>query len=83
MYPSVLGQPSTSPRVPPVQRRGGLPAPGLYKRILREIEKPLILQSLSATKGNQIKAAKLLGLNRNTLRKKIVELDIQVVRGLR
>ncbi len=62
---------------------GGLPAPGLYKRVLKEIEKPLILQSLSATKGNQIKAAKLLGLNRNTLRKKIGELDIQVVRGLR
>ena len=62
---------------------GGLPAPGLYQRVLKEIQKPLILQSLSATKGNQIKAAKLLGLNRNTLRKKIRELDIQVVRGLR
>ena len=62
---------------------GGLPAPGLYHRVLKEIEKPLILQSLSATNGNQIKAAKLLGLNRNTLRKKIRELDIQVVRGLR
>ncbi len=62
---------------------GSLPAPGLYQRVLKEIEKPLILQSLSATRGNQIKAAKLLGLNRNTLRKKIRELDIQVVRGLR
>jgi two-component system nitrogen regulation response regulator GlnG len=62
---------------------GGLPAPGLYNRVLKEIEKPLILQSLFATNGNQIKAAKLLGLNRNTLRKKIRELDIQVVRGLR
>jgi two-component system nitrogen regulation response regulator GlnG len=62
---------------------GDLPAPGLYQRVLKEIEKPLILQSLSATRGNQLKAAKLLGLNRNTLRKKIRELDIQVVRGLR
>ncbi|MEE8536234.1 MAG: nitrogen regulation protein NR(I) [Kiloniellales bacterium] len=62
---------------------GSLPAPGLYNRVLREIEKPLISLSLSATRGNQIKAAKLLGLNRNTLRKKIRELDIQVVRGLR
>jgi two-component system nitrogen regulation response regulator GlnG len=61
----------------------GLPAPGLYDRILREIERPLIELSLSATRGNQIRAAKLLGLNRNTLRKKIRDLDIQVIRGLK
>lgn len=61
--------------------RDELPAAGLYDRILREVERPLILQTLSATRGNQIKAAKILGLNRNTLRKKIRELDIQVVRG--
>jgi two-component system nitrogen regulation response regulator GlnG len=61
----------------------GLPAPGLYDRILREVERPLIELSLSATKGNQIRAAKLLGLNRNTLRKKIRDLDIQVIRGLK
>jgi len=59
----------------------GLPTAGLYDRILREVERPLILQTLSATRGNQIKAAEILGLNRNTLRKKIRELDIQVVRG--
>ncbi len=59
----------------------GLPPPGLYHRLLREIEHPLICQSLAATKGNQIKTAELLGLNRNTLRKKIKDLDIQVVRG--
>ena len=62
---------------------GGLPAAGLYDRILREIEKPLISLSLGATRGNQIRAAQLLGLNRNTLRKKIRELDIPVTRGLK
>ncbi|PHQ72184.1 MAG: nitrogen regulation protein NR(I) [Sneathiella sp.] len=61
----------------------GLPPPGLYERVLREIERPLITVSLEATNGNQIKTAELLGLNRNTLRKKIRELDIQVVRGLK
>jgi two-component system nitrogen regulation response regulator GlnG len=60
-----------------------LPASGLYDRVLREVEKPLIELSLSATRGNQLRAAKLLGLNRNTLRKKIRELDIQIVRGLK
>jgi two-component system nitrogen regulation response regulator GlnG len=63
--------------------RDGLPAAGLYDRVLREIERPLITLSLGATRGNQIRAAHLLGLNRNTLRKKIRELDIQVVRGLK
>jgi two-component system nitrogen regulation response regulator GlnG len=63
--------------------RDGLPPPGLYDRVLREIERPLLSLSLGATRGNQIKAAQLLGLNRNTLRKKLRELDIQVVRGLK
>ena len=64
------------------QRHGdSLPPPGLYDRILREIELPLIALTLSATKGNQLRAADLLGINRNTLRKKIRELDIQVTRG--
>jgi len=58
-----------------------LPPSGLYQRILRKIEQPLILAALSATNGNQIKAADLLGLNRNTLRKKILELDIEVVKS--
>ena len=62
---------------------GGLPATGLYDRVIREIEVPLLTLSLAATRGNQIKAAGLLGLNRNTLRKKIRELDIEVVRGVK
>jgi two-component system nitrogen regulation response regulator GlnG len=62
---------------------GGLPAAGIYDRVLTEVERPLITLTLAATRGNQIKAAELLGLNRNTLRKKIRELDIQVVRGLK
>jgi two-component system, NtrC family, nitrogen regulation response regulator GlnG len=63
--------------------KDSLPAAGLYDRVLREVERPLILLTLAATRGNQIRAAQLLGLNRNTLRKKIRELDIEVMRGLR
>jgi two-component system nitrogen regulation response regulator GlnG len=58
-----------------------LPPAGLYHRILREIEYPLLSAALAATRGNQIRAADLLGLNRNTLRKKIRDLDIRVFRG--
>ncbi|HYA79729.1 MAG TPA: nitrogen regulation protein NR(I) [Methylocystis sp.] len=57
-----------------------LPPPGLYHRILREIEVPLITAALAATRGNQIRAAELLGLNRNTLRKKVNDLDIRLMR---
>lgn len=60
-----------------------LPPPGLYHRMLKELEIPLFSVALAATRGNQIKAAELLGLNRNTLRKKIRDLDIQVIRGSR
>ena len=60
---------------------GSFPAMGLYDRILKEIEKPLITLTLQATRGNQVKAALVLGLNRNTLRKKIKELEIPVIRG--
>jgi two-component system nitrogen regulation response regulator GlnG len=58
----------------------GLPPPGLYHRILREVEGPLLSAALTATRGNQIRAADLLGVNRNTLRKKIRDLEIQVYR---
>ncbi|MFP4326825.1 MAG: response regulator [Paracoccaceae bacterium] len=57
-----------------------LPAPGLYARILREVEAPLIEIALEATGGNQAKCADLLGINRNTLRKKINDLEIRVTR---
>jgi two-component system nitrogen regulation response regulator GlnG len=57
-----------------------LPPPGLYARILREMEMPLIEIALEATGGNQAKCADLLGINRNTLRKKITVLDIEVTR---
>ncbi|MGB0683290.1 MAG: nitrogen regulation protein NR(I) [Magnetovibrionaceae bacterium] len=59
----------------------GLPNAGLYDRVLKEVERPLLTLTLSATRGNQIKAAEILGLNRNTLRKKIRDLGIPVVRG--
>ena len=63
--------------------KGDLPPPGLYHRILRDIEEPLINAAMAATRGNQIKAAELLGVNRNTLRKKIRDLDIRIIRTLR
>ena len=61
--------------------KDGLPSSGLYGRVLREVERPLIALTLAATRGNQLKAARVLGLNRNTLRKKLRELEIPVVRG--
>lgn len=59
---------------------GALPPPGVYQRVLREIEVPLIEIALDATGGNQARCADLLGINRNTLRKKITELGIEVTR---
>jgi two-component system nitrogen regulation response regulator GlnG len=55
-----------------------LPPPGVY-----DVERPLISICLAATRGNQIRAAHLLGLNRNTLRKKIRDLGLEVIRGIR
>jgi two-component system nitrogen regulation response regulator GlnG len=59
---------------------GALPPPGVYARILREVEAPLIEIALDATAGNQARCADLLGINRNTLRKKITDLDLRVTR---
>ncbi|MFA5144434.1 MAG: helix-turn-helix domain-containing protein [Candidatus Omnitrophota bacterium] len=50
----------------------------LYKSVVEAIEKPLIEQALKRTEGNQLKAARILGLNRNTLRSKIRKLEINV-----
>jgi two-component system nitrogen regulation response regulator GlnG len=61
---------------------GGVAPSDIYDRVIAEVERPLIRLTLAATRGNQIKAAAMLGLNRNTLRKKIRDLDIPVVRGL-
>ena len=61
----------------------GVPPPGLYDRVLEEVERPLIQLTLAATRGNQVRAAEVLGLNRNTLRKKINDLGVEMVRGRR
>lgn len=53
-----------------------LPPPGLYGRVFREVEKPLLQVTMRATGGNQKKAAEILGINRNTLRKKLSEHNI-------
>ncbi len=56
---------------------GGVPPAGLYDRILAEIERPLFQLTLAATRGNQMRAAEVLGLNRNTLRKRLHDLGIE------
>ncbi|KGJ15890.1 aminotransferase class III-fold pyridoxal phosphate-dependent enzyme, partial [Paracoccus sanguinis] len=60
-----------------------LPPPGLYDRIMREVERPLIQIALDACAGNQLRCAELLGINRNTLRKKVSDLNIEVTRRRR
>src|SRR5690606_9438331 len=60
-----------------------LPPPGLYQRVIDKVEAPLIAMALNACGGNQIKAADLLGLNRNTLRKKIRMHNIEIVKHSR
>ncbi len=52
----------------------------LHPMLMQTVERPLISHALRVTNGNQIKAAQLLGMNRNTLRKKIAELRIPVNR---
>lgn len=61
-----------------VERMGGLESGDIYSLVLQRVEKPLITHILRKTKGNQLRAAALLGINRNTLRKKIKELGIMV-----
>jgi len=50
----------------------------LYKSVVEAIEKPLIEYTLERTEGNQLKAARILGINRNTIRSKIKKLGINV-----
>lgn len=57
---------------------GGFPMPGLYDRVMQEVERPLLEITLKAAMGNQKKAAEILGINRNTLRKKLVQLEIDL-----
>src|SRR5690606_15611244 len=60
-----------------------LPPAGLYQRVIGRVEAPLIAMALNAGGGNQIRAADLLGLNRNTLRKKIRTHSIEIVKHSR
>jgi two-component system nitrogen regulation response regulator GlnG len=62
------------------QHAPSLPPPGLHDRVIREVEAPLISAALAATNGNQIKAAELLGMNRNTLRARVRDLGIRIVK---
>jgi two-component system nitrogen regulation response regulator GlnG len=60
-----------------------MPPDGVYDRLLAEVERPLISACLEATGGNQLKAARLLGINRNTLRKKLTDLGLDPVAARR
>ena len=60
-----------------------LPPDGLYDRILEDVERPLLIATMAAVRGNQLRAAKLLGINRNTLRKKLTDLGIDLAIGKR
>ncbi len=60
-----------------------LPPAGMYQRVIDKVEAPLIAMALNACGGNQIKAADLLGLNRNTLRKKIRTHSIEIIKHSR
>lgn len=66
-----------------LQRMEGYPIRDLYEEIMARVERPLLEEVLLRTNGNQIKAAEMLGLNRNTLRKKLQGHEVQVVRKRR
>ncbi|MDR3155868.1 MAG: Fis family transcriptional regulator [Holosporaceae bacterium] len=52
---------------------GDVIPPGLYDRILKEVERVVFEVTLRHVNGNQLKAAKILGISRNTLRKKTIQ----------
>jgi two-component system nitrogen regulation response regulator GlnG len=52
----------------------------LYQKLVSELERPLIEMALKRARGNQVQAARILGLNRNTLRKKLVEHGIPITK---
>ena len=58
------------------QLQGMTPAPNLYDLIIAEVERPLLQHVLAYAKGNQLRAAAILGINRNTLRKKLTTLNV-------
>ena len=53
----------------------------IHAKVLQQVERPLIRFILEKTRWNQVKAADILGINRNTLRKKIHDLEIELKRG--
>ena len=61
-----------------LQRMEGYPIEDLYEEVISRVERPLIELVLERTGNNQLKAAEILGLNRNTLRKKIAERNVAV-----
>ena len=60
------------------RRTQGVDVDNLYSLVIERVERPLIELTLKKTKGNQIRAAQILGINRNTLRKKITDLRIEL-----
>jgi two-component system nitrogen regulation response regulator GlnG len=66
-----------------IAQGGALPEDGMYDRLLAEFERPLLETALLLTHGNQLKAAKLLGVNRNTLRKMLTSRGIEPAVGRR
>lgn len=56
--------------------KGQAPAANLYENIIQTVEQPLISEILKLTDNNQRKAAEILGMNRNTLRKKMIALGL-------
>ncbi|MGH8671695.1 MAG: helix-turn-helix domain-containing protein, partial [Burkholderiales bacterium] len=60
------------------QRMKDVDVDNIYSLVIERVERPLIELTLKKTRGNQIRAAQMLGINRNTLRKKIADLRINV-----